>query len=211
MNPTPASGLLHNDKRIFQSNSKMFAETIDNEDILKLPKISFQGEIIVVHNEKQLKESFPLLQKSSVIGFDTETKPSFRKGLSNGVALLQLSSADVALIIRLKTTGVPGVLKRFFEDEKVIKVGAAIRDDIRSILKIKRFNPKGFIDLQHLAKEMGIESQSVRKLAAIVLNSRVSKNQQLSNWEADRLSDAQLVYAATDAWVCREIYLKLIE
>jgi len=187
----------------------MFAETIDNDDILKLPRISFPGEIKVISNIKQLKQYLPLIQNCDVLGFDTETKPNFKKGNSNGVALLQLASDEASLIIRLKTLGVPSILKNLLEDPNVTKVGVAIRDDLKAIQKIKRFYPKGFLDLQHFAKEKGIESQSVRKLAAIVLNARVSKNQQLSNWESEKLTDSQLQYAATDAWVCREIYLKL--
>ncbi len=187
----------------------MFAETIDNEDILKLPRISFPGEIMVISNVKQLKQLLPLFQNSKILGFDTETKPNFKKGQMNGVAIMQLASEDYTLIIRLKALGIPGTLKKLLEDDNIIKVGVAIRDDLKAIQKIKHFTPGGFIDLQQLAKQKGIESQSVRKLAAIVLKARVSKNQQLSNWESENLTDAQLQYAATDAWICREIYLKL--
>lgn len=187
----------------------MFAETIDNEDILKLPRISFPGEIMVISNVKQLKQLLPLFQNSKILGFDTETKPNFKKGQMNGVAIMQLASEDYTLIIRLKALGIPGTLKKLLEDDNIIKVGVAIRDDLKAIQKIKHFTPGGFIDLQQLAKQKGIESQSVRKLAAIVLKARVSKNQQLSNWESENLTDAQLQYAATDAWICRKIYLKL--
>ena len=188
----------------------MFAETIENEEILKLPRISYLGEIRVITSEEDLNTWLPLLTKSSIVGFDTETKPSFKKGRGNSVALLQLASNEIALIIRIKNTGIPKALIQLLQNEKVLKIGAAIHDDIKALQKIKPFTPAGFIDLQNFAKEKKIESKSVRKLAAIVLNVRVSKNQQLSNWESDTLTEAQLQYAATDAWICREIYKKMI-
>jgi ribonuclease D len=188
----------------------MFAETIENEEILKLPRISFPGEIKVISSEADLNIWLPKLAKSEIIGFDTETKPSFKKGKMNSVALLQLASNELALIIRVNSMGMPKPLIKLLQNKNIIKVGAAIHDDIKALQKIQSFNPNGFIDLQNLVKEKGIESKSVRKLAAIVLNVRVSKSQQLSNWESDSLTDAQLQYAATDAWVCGEIYKKII-
>jgi len=187
----------------------MFAESIENEEILKLPRISFPNEIKVIESEAELEKWLPILQKSKIIGFDTETKPSFKKGQINGVALLQLATDDIALIIRVNNLRLPSPLVKLLENNKIIKVGAAIRDDIKSLQKIKPFKPEGFIDLQTFAKENGIENTSVRKLAAIVLNVRVSKSQQLSNWESDHLTEAQLQYAATDAWICSEIYKKM--
>lgn len=189
----------------------MFAESIENDDIIKLPRASFPGNVKVVNSTNELRQWLPLLLTSPVIGFDTETKPTFRKGKMNGVALLQLATNDIALIVRLQGTGIPQMLRDVLENDQIVKVGAAIRDDLKSLQKIRHFDPRGFVDLQILARAKGIESQSVRKLAAIVLNVRVSKGQQLSNWESDHLTDAQLDYAATDAWICREIYLKLIE
>lgn len=190
----------------------MFAESIDNEEILKLPRISFPGEIVVITNEEDLRKWLPkLTQKSNIIGFDTETKPSFKKGSLNSVALLQLASNDVALIIRIKNTGISKALVQLLQNEKILKIGAAIHDDIKALQKIKPFIPSGFIDLQNFAKEKKIESKSVRKLAAIVLNVRVSKSQQLSNWESEVLTLGQLQYAATDAWICSEIYRKMMK
>lgn len=188
----------------------MFAETIENEEILKLPRISYPCEIKVITNEVDLNTWLPVLIKSRIIGFDTETKPSFKKGKTNSVALLQLATDELALIIRVAATGIPKSLVKVLQDKNILKVGAAIHDDIKSLQKIQPFNPHGFIDLQNFASEKGIESKSVRKLAAIVLNVRVSKSQQLSNWESETLTDAQLQYAAIDAWICSEIYKKMI-
>jgi len=187
----------------------MFAPNIDNEEIVKLPRLNFQGEAYVISNTEDLSKWIEPFSKSHVIGFDTESKPSFKKGKGNGIALLQLSIENIALIIKVKEIGIPLDLKKVLENPKIVKVGAAIRDDIKGLKAIKEFAPKGFIDLQQIASNYNIEGQSVRKLAAIVLGVRVSKSQQLSNWEAVQLTPAQIDYAATDAWVCREIYLKL--
>lgn len=189
----------------------MFAESIENDEILKLPKLSFPGEIRVINSEEELKQWLPVLTKKTIIGFDTETKPSFSKGKTNSIALLQLSTDQIALIIRVKNTGIPNSLLKLLQNKEILKIGAAIHDDIKALQKVRSFIPGGFIDLQNFVKDKGIESKSVRKLAAIVLNVRVSKSQQLSNWESDTLTDAQLQYSAIDAWVCSEIYKKLIE
>ena len=187
----------------------MFAPNIDNDEIVKLPRLSFAGEAFVISTEEELWDKIKLFSTSSILGFDTESKPSFKKGRNNGIALVQLSDERTALIIRVKDVGLPNELVAILENEKIVKVGAAIRDDLKGLKSIRNFNPKGFVDLQQIAGNYNIEGQSVRKLAAIVLGVRVSKSQQLSNWEAESLSFAQIDYAAIDAWVCREIYLKL--
>lgn len=187
----------------------MFAPNIDNDEIVKLPRLSFAGEAFVISTEDELRDKIKLFSTSSILGFDTESKPSFKKGRNNGIALVQLSDEKTSLIIRVKNVGLPNDLVAILENEKIVKVGAAIRDDLKGLKSIRNFNPKGFVDLQQIAGNYNIEGQSVRKLAAIVLGVRVSKSQQLSNWEAESLSFAQIDYAAIDAWVCREIYLKL--
>ncbi|MCB8964530.1 MAG: 3'-5' exonuclease domain-containing protein 2 [Bacteroidales bacterium] len=187
----------------------MFTPNIDNDDIVKLPRQNFPGEARVISTPEELQEWIHVLSNSPILGFDTESKPSFKKGQSNGVALLQLSTENVGLIIRVKAMGIPPLLVKILENEKILKVGAAIRDDLKGLKRIHDFNPKGFVDLQTIASNYNIEGQSVRKLAAIVLGVRVSKSQQLSNWEAPTLTSAQIDYAATDAWVCRQIYIKL--
>lgn len=187
----------------------MFASNIDNEGIVNLPRQNFPGDAYVISNEEELSKWIDILSQSKIIGFDTESKPSFKKGKNNGIALLQLSTQNIALIIRVKEMGIPKELIKILENPKIIKVGAAIRDDLKGLKCIKNFTPKGFVDLQLIASNYKIEVQSVRKLAAIVLGVRVSKSQQLSNWEAPQLTLAQIDYAATDAWVCREIFIIL--
>ncbi|HDP54854.1 MAG TPA: 3'-5' exonuclease domain-containing protein 2 [Bacteroidetes bacterium] len=188
-----------------------YPETISKEELAQLPKAVYTGKIIVVRDEETLDEWLPLLQKSPIIGFDTETKPNFKKGEVNGIALLQLATSDIALLIKVKELGLPRKLLNFLQNPNFIKVGAAIHDDIKSLKKIRRFTPEGFIDLQSIVPEHGITSVSVRKMAGIVLRVKVSKSQQLSNWDLPDLSEAQQQYAAIDAWACQQIYIKLLK
>ncbi len=186
-----------------------FAESISNDNIKMLPLIRFEGEIIVVDHPDTVPEAVDMLKGHDVLGFDTETRPAFKKGVVNGVALLQLSTSERAFVFRLNRTGLPLQLASVLADRKIIKAGAAIRDDIRSLQKLARFRPAGFVELQEMVKEYSIEDSGLRKMAAIVLGIQISKSQQVSNWGKEKLTDAQLIYAATDAWVCHEIYSKL--
>ncbi|HCC71894.1 MAG TPA: hypothetical protein DEQ09_12200 [Bacteroidales bacterium] len=186
-----------------------FKENIEKSELAEYPVSGFQGEIVVVDSFSKLKSSIERLKSSSVLGFDTETKPTFKKGKKNGIALLQLSDSQTAFLYRLNQIGLPLVLTDILEDKSVTKVGVAIHDDIKGLKDINNFEDDGFIELQEYVKDFGIASSGLRKLSAIVLGFRISKRQQVSNWEADDLSDAQINYAATDAWVCYEIYKKL--
>lgn len=188
----------------------MFAENISNEDIVNLPRLVFDGDIAIANSEEEVEKYLPRIMCHSIAGFDTETKPSFKKGVVHSLALLQLAVPNFALLVRVNKCGLTPSLVSYFENENFTKVGAAIRDDIKALKRIEQFDPKGFVDLQVLAPQHGIESLSVRKLAAIVLNVRVSKSQQLSNWESTVLTAPQQEYAAIDAWACREIFLKLM-
>ena len=190
-----------------------FASTVTVDEIEALEVATFPGEITVVANAhcEEFDEAITYLASQEVIGFDTETKPCFvPKVPRNKMAILQLSGADRAYIFRLQQVGVPPKLAALLGNPKVLKIGAAVHDDIRGLQEYRRFIPKGFVDLQRLAPTYGIEEKSVRKMSAIILKKRVSKSQQLSNWESSHLSDAQLRYAAIDAWICREMYYKLM-
>ena len=188
------------------SHLYMFQAQISNKELEDLPVKVFNGDIIIVDKEEEVKPAVEYLSKSTLLGFDTETRPSFVKGKRHKVALLQLSNEERAYLFRLKYTGIPNELVHLLEDGGIIKIGAAIREDLRVMQRLKPFLPMGFIDLQAIVKKYGIMEMSVRKLAAIVLGVKISKSQQLSNWENEKLTDAQQRYAATDAWVCREIY-----
>ncbi len=187
-----------------------FASAISSEELKALPLSSFTGEIIVVDDPETVPEAVEMLKGIDVLGFDTETKPAFKKGVVNGVALLQLATKDRALIFRLNKTGLPAPLVSLLSDDNVKKVGAAIRDDIKSLQKLSRLKPSGFVELQDMVKEYNITDSGLRKLAGIILGLQISKSQQVSNWGRELLTEAQLIYAATDAWVCYEIYQKLI-
>mgnify|MGYP001775580136 FL=1 len=188
-----------------------YPESISSEELTQLDTVDFIGPIIVVSEvDEDFVEAMDYLKEQTVIGFDTETKPCFSSGSPrHHVALLQLSGADKAYIFRVNQLGMPAPLAALLSDPGILKVGAAVKEDVRGLMYYRKFTPRGFVDLQTMVAEYGIMDKSVRKMAAIILGKKVSKTQQLSNWEAPQLSGAQLKYAAIDAWVCREMYLKL--
>ena len=188
--------------------------TISLEDIELLEPSSFPGKIKVIDSQGfEFLKAISYLRKQKVIGFDTESRPCFSADQPHyGVSLLQLSGKERAFLFRVKLMGgIPKPLRRILGDKEIIKVGAAVTDDVRGLRKHHDFEPKSFVDLQKMVWEYGIKDKSVKKMAAIILGVRISKAQQLSNWEADVLSDSQQAYAATDAWICREMYFRLKE
>ena len=189
----------------------MFKISITPEEIESLPLTVFPGEIQVIDKaDDAFVKAINYLKRQKLIGFDTESRPCFTPGQHNyGVSLLQLSSSKRAFLFRIKKTGMKKSLCDILANPKIIKVGAAVNDDINGLAKYHNFEPKSFVDLQKIVWEYGIKDKSVKKMSAIILGIKVSKAQQLSNWEAETLSEAQMNYAATDAWVCREMYLKL--
>lgn len=193
------------------SKYNMFKTSILPEEIEKLPMGAFPGEIKVIEKAGlEYAKAIAYLMTQKVIGFDTETRPCFTPGHShNSVALLQLSGADKAFLFRVQSLGMRKLLCSLLSNPAIIKVGAAVHDDIRGLQQYYPFAEKGFVDLQKIACEWGIRDKSVKKLSAIIMGMRISKTQQLSNWEAETLSEAQCLYAATDAWICREMYLRL--
>ncbi len=190
-----------------------YAKTITSQELEQMEFASFSGSIQVIQDEgEEFDKAIRYLQSQRMIGFDTETKPCFvPKVPRNKMAILQLSGEEKAFIFRLHQVGVPKRLAALLANEKVLKIGAAVHDDIKGLREYCDFQPGGFVDLQKLAGNYGIEEKSVRKMAAIILGLRVSKSQQLSNWESVQLSDAQLRYAAIDAWICLEMFKKLNE
>lgn len=187
-----------------------YPESITAEELEKCEISWFKGEIVLVEDMKSFNEVFPRLLNSEVLGFDTETRPSFKKGRKNKVSLIQLANEELACLIRINRVGIPPQLAALLASEDVIKAGVAVHDDIRFLKNVKGFNPSGFIDLQKFVRNYGIEVSGLKKLSAIVLGFKISKRQQVTDWEAENLTDAQKIYAATDAWVCHQIYRKLI-
>ena len=188
-----------------------FQISITQEEIEKLPLDAFGGKIHVISKEgPEYDRAVRYLLKQKIVGFDTESRPVFTPGQHNhGVALLQLSGPNQAFLFRVGVMGKIGEVRKVLSDQNILKVGAASGDDVRGLQKIEGFTARGFVDLQKMVWEYGIKDKSVKKMSAIILGVRISKTQQLSNWEAETLSEAQCKYAATDAWICREMYLKL--
>ena len=190
----------------------MYISSIAADDIDRLDQAAFPGAIHVIENVgSDFNNAIKYLRAQKIIGFDTETRPCFSPDQPRyGVALLQLCGPEKAFLFRIKLLGMHRRLCNILADEKIIKVGAAVNDDIKGLQRYAGFTPKSFVDLQKIVGDYGIRDKSVKKMSAIILGFRISKTQQLSNWEADELSESQIRYAATDAWVCREMFLKLI-
>ena len=187
-----------------------FTDKISNEETAALPAIEFKGEIRIIEHERDIVPACKFLMKQAVVGFDTETRPSFRPGISYRVSLLQLSTPQLCFLFRLNKIPFAKPILQVLESKEILKIGADVAGDLRSLRQIRHFRDGGFVDLQSIAPEWGIEDKSLRKLSAIVLRQRVSKAQRLSNWEAATFTDKQKLYAATDAWVCTAIYDKLL-
>jgi len=187
----------------------VYKESIDKEALADLPLIQFEGEISLVESKEDYLACIEYLSQQKLLGFDTETKPAFKKGVVNEVALLQLSTKDRAFLFRLNKIGLPNGLKNILENPEIQKIGVAIRDDIKGLQKLNNFNPGGFVELQDHVKGFGIQDFSLKKLSAIVLGFRISKSQRITNWEAPDLTEAQQIYAATDAWISHRIFESL--
>ncbi len=189
----------------------MFSSSISKEEINLLPIYHFEGKVSVIERRQDVGSAIEELAEEPILGFDTETRPSFKKGRKNNVSLLQLSSARQTWLFRLNRTDIPESLVKLLEDQDIVKVGVAIHDDLKALNILSKFSAGGFIELQSFVKKFNIQDNGLRKLAGNILNIKISKSQQLSNWEAPVLTEAQIRYAATDAWVCYEIYMKLLE
>jgi ribonuclease D len=194
-----------------QPKSDVEKNTISNEEVLLLPLNAYTGKVVLIQTPSELEQILPEVEQSSIVGFDTETRPSFKRGEFYKVAIIQLATAQTVFIIQVQKTGLPERLAKVFSNPNIIKAGVAIRDDIKGLQKYKRFEAEGFVDLSFVARERGIGVESVKKLTALLLGFRISKSAQTSNWETPTLTDKQIEYAATDAWVCLEIYKKLMK
>ena len=182
---------------------------ISKEEIGHLPPFVFSGEVVVVEDASEAERIAEFLQECPYLGFDTETRPAFRKGESYRVGLLQLASLERVYLFRLNKCGWGVALLNLLSDPKVIKIGVGIRDDLRNLKKLGDFAPASFVDLQEYVIRFGIEDKSFSKLMAIIFRVRISKRQRTSNWEAPVLNEGQIRYAATDAWGALKMYLRL--
>lgn len=179
---------------------------ISNDEINALPLGAFEGKVSVITDHSGLYAALREIETQPVVGFDTETKPVFVKGHRHRVALMQVSLPAQVFLIRIKSTGLVEELVSFLENKNILKAGVGIRDDIKALQHLNKFNPGGFVELAELSRQAGLEVESVKKLTALLLGFRISKGAQTSNWEAEFLDARQVSYAATDAWVCLQIY-----
>jgi len=185
---------------------------ISKEELKEFPIKQFEGDIYLLDSEVIPQDVIAYLQLQSILGIDTETKPSFKKGVSHQVSLLQVATEDAVFIFRLHQTGLPKFIIDIFNDPKVIKVGIAVIDDFKDLAKLDRkLKAQGVIDLNVYAQQIGFESIGAKKLSALCLGFSLNKKHQVSNWEAKELSEGQIAYAATDAWICIPIYNKLLQ
>ena len=182
----------------------------DKNIIHELPRFVFEGRIVVIQSEAETIQAVKALRCSPILGIDTETRPSFRRGEMHKVSLLQIANEEICFLFRLNEIGFPPSLVDLLADKNVLKVGLSLHDDFMMLRKRNELFSRGnYIDLQDYAKEMGIEDMSLQKLYANVFHKRISKAARLSNWEADVLSESQKQYAATDAITCIQLYKEL--
>lgn len=188
------------------NNLKGKTITISKEELAALPAASFNGKIHLIDSPDQVDSAISCLQAENIIGFDTETKPNFKRGQSNNVSLIQLSTHNECFLFRLNHIGMPDSLKNLLEDTTLKKIGLSIHDDFHNLNKFCDIAPVAFVDLQDYVKEFNFSVLSLSKIFAILFNERISKGQRLSNWEAETLSNHQQGYAALDAYACLKIY-----
>ncbi len=189
---------------------KTIYNKFDKALIPELPTIEFEGRIIVILSKSEAEKAVRYLLSQPILGLDTETRPSFKRGHQHVVSLLQVSTLDTCFLFRLNHTGLTPAIIRLLEDTTVPKIGLSWHDDLNALRRLGSFKPGLFIDIQQHVQELGIEDMSLQKLYANLFGQRISKRQQLSNWEADVLNDRQKLYAATDAWACVMLYNELI-
>ena len=180
--------------------------TITKQELAELEKVNFEGEIYVIDHPAEVDNAVAYLSTKSALGFDTETKPAFKRGQVNNVALLQLATEDECFLFRLNKISYPESLEKLLCNESVKKIGLSLRDDFAALRKRTGKKPQNFIDLQLFVDKFGIEDNSLQKIYAIIFGKKISKSQRLSNWEAAELTPAQQSYAAIDAWACLKIY-----
>ena len=191
------------------TDSKNINISITKDQLTELPTVNYPGHISVIDTENSAKSAIHFLSNQKIVGFDTETRPSFRKGKRYNVSLIQISTINHCFLFRINKLGFIDELKQLLEIESIIKIGLSLKDDFAVLRKIADFAPKGFIDLQSFVKQYNIMDCSLQKIYAIIFNERISKNQRLSNWEAEELSISQQNYASIDAWACLRIYRHL--
>lgn len=193
------------------TNTNLENKTITREEINHLPLIRFEGPIHVIDRKEKVRPAVDRLLREPVLGFDTETRPSFKKGVSYPPALIQFATEKEAWLFRLNGHGLDKAILEILQSEETVKVGVALHDDIKHLQRMRRFKARGFMDVATLAHDAGVKKRGLRNMTGILLGGRLSKSAQLSNWAQSSLSGNQLNYAATDAWVSLKLYFKFKE
>jgi len=188
-----------------------FERRMTREEINALPIRMYDGPVHVVRSHDSVPAAVKKLHAEAILGFDTESRPAFTKGCSYAPTLLQLADKDAVYLFQLGQLGFHQHLRQLLARAEIIKAGVAPEHDISKLKSLEDFHPAGFVDLGVMAKQVGIKNYGLRGLAAVLLGFRISKKAQVSNWARKNLSPLQVQYAATDAWVSREIYLRLVE
>lgn len=190
---------------------KTIYNRLDKEYIKDLPLVSFPGKIITVNSEREADKAVPFLLSKDILGLDTETRPSFKKGQQHKVSLLQVATEDICFLFRLNYIGMVTPVISLLSNTDVPMVGLSWHDDLAALQKRMEFKPGLFIDIQDIIGDIGIEDKSLQKLYANIFKQKISKRQRLTNWDADVLSDKQMSYAATDAWACVRLYKEILK
>jgi ribonuclease D len=186
-------------------------ERISSEEVNALPIRAYEGKIVLIDSKEDVTQAVTKIEKYSVVGFDTESRPAFKKGESYPISLLQFATPQEVYLFRVNMFGMDEGVIKLLSNPKLIKLGIALHDDKKDLRKLGVLNPVGFQDIHSYIKDKGVINTGLRKLAAMILGFRISKSQQTSNWENEVLTERQQVYAATDAWVCLKIYERLKE
>lgn len=191
---------------------KQIKNKITKAEIAEMPKVQFSGRIFVIYTETDAEKAVEYLRTQHIVGVDTETRPSFKRGMSHKVALLQIATSDTCFLFRLNRIGMPTFLQDFLMGD-TLKIGLSLKDDFLMLRRRKDVHAEegNWIELQDYVGRFGIEDRSLQKIFANLFGQKISKSQRLSNWEAETLTESQMNYAATDAWACVEIYNCLAE
>lgn len=187
----------------------IFPLSISKEEVMQRPLKSYEGKVIIATDLENTKEALKEIERHKVVGFDTEAKPTFQKGQIRNISLIQVATENKVYLLRTHVIGVSDALHNFLQNPNITKVGIGLLDDFNLLNRLRTFEPQGFLDLNSTFQELGAQNIGARNLAAMVLDIRISKSAQTSNWETETLSEKQIRYAATDAWICLELHKKL--
>ena len=187
----------------------MFPLAITKEEVMEKPLQSYSGKVVIASDKKSIDAAVEEINNFEIVGFDTEAKPTFKKGQLRSISLVQVAIPEKVFLLRTMKDGMTDSIKSLLESNSICKVGIGLLDDYNLLKRLRSFEPAGFEDLNDTLEDLGAQNIGARNLAAMILDIRISKSAQTSNWEAEQLSEKQIRYAATDAWICLEIYQKL--